>query len=93
MKIVIREKAAGDLDGIFAWIAKDNPSAAVGVIRCIRDRIERLGTPGLAHIGRPGLVDGTRELVEAPQDSGAPAAVPRAAEWCSSIAGRPRGEG
>lgn len=66
MKIIIREKAADDLDGIFAWIAKDNPRVAAEVVRRIRDRIERLGTPGLTHIGRPGLVEGTRELVEAP---------------------------
>ena len=29
-------------------------------------RIDRLAIPGLSHIGRPGLVEGTRELVEAP---------------------------
>ena len=29
-------------------------------------RIERLAIPGLSHMGRPGLVEGTRELVEAP---------------------------
>jgi len=28
MKIIVREKAADDIDGIFAWIAKDNPLAA-----------------------------------------------------------------
>jgi plasmid stabilization system protein ParE len=33
MKIVIRQKADDDLDGIFAWIEKDNPRAAVEVIR------------------------------------------------------------
>ena len=32
----------------------------------IRRRIERLGRPGLAYLGRPGVVEGTRELVEAP---------------------------
>jgi toxin ParE1/3/4 len=66
MKIVVRAKADEDLDGIFAWIAKDSPRAAVDVIRRIRNRIGRLATPGLEHIGRPGLEPGTRELVEPP---------------------------
>jgi toxin ParE1/3/4 len=66
MKIVVRAKADEDLDGIFAWIAKDSPRAAVDVIRRIRNRIGRLATPGLEHIGRPGLEPGTRELVDPP---------------------------
>jgi toxin ParE1/3/4 len=66
MNVLIHEKAADDLDGIFTWIAKDNPRAAVDLVRRIRERIARLGAPGLAHIGRPGLVEGTRELVEPP---------------------------
>jgi toxin ParE1/3/4 len=66
MKIVVREKADRDLDSIFAWIAKDNPRAAAGMIRRIRQRIGRLATPGLEHMGRPGLDPGTRELVEPP---------------------------
>ena len=66
MKISIRERAAADLDGIFAWIAKDNPQAAARVVRRLRERIGRLGEPGLSHIGRPGSVAGTRELVEPP---------------------------
>jgi len=32
----------------------------------ILSRIDRLAIPGLSHIGRPGLAEGTRELVEAP---------------------------
>jgi plasmid stabilization system protein ParE len=35
-------------------------------VRRILTRIDRLTIPGLSHIGRPGLVEGTRELVEAP---------------------------
>jgi plasmid stabilization system protein ParE len=66
MKIVVRAQADEDLDSIFAWIAKDNPSAAVGMIRRIRQRIGRLATPGLEHMGRTGLDPGTRELVEPP---------------------------
>jgi len=64
MKIVVRAKADEDLDGIFAWIAKDNPRAAAGMIRRIRQRIGRLAMPGLEHMGRPGLDPGTRELIE-----------------------------
>jgi toxin ParE1/3/4 len=36
------------------------------VIRRIRQRIGRLATPGLEHMGRPGFDPGTRELVEPP---------------------------
>jgi len=56
MKIVVRAKADEDLDSIFAWIARDNPRAAAGVIRRIRQRIGRLATPGLEHMGRPDLI-------------------------------------
>ena len=63
MKVIIREAAARDLDDILDWISKDNPQAAV---RRILTRIERLAVSGLPYVGRPGLRDGTRELVEAP---------------------------
>jgi toxin ParE1/3/4 len=66
MKIVIREQVDADLDRIFEWIAKDSPHAAAEIIRHIRQRIGRLATPGLEHMGRPGLDPGTRELVEPP---------------------------
>ena len=66
MKIVVRATADEDLDRIFAWIAKDNPRAAGGMIRRIRQRIGRLATPGLEYMGRPGLDSGTRELIESP---------------------------
>ena len=66
MKVIVHEAAAADLDGIFDWISKDSPNAAVEIVRRIRARINRLATAGLPHIGRPGLIKGTRELVEAP---------------------------
>jgi toxin ParE1/3/4 len=66
MKVIVREAAALDLDGIFEWISKDNPRAAAAMLERIRGRINRLAFPGLAHIGRPGLVEDTRELVEPP---------------------------
>jgi toxin ParE1/3/4 len=66
MKVVIHEAAAADLDGIFDWISRDSPKAAAEMVRRIRARINRLAIAGLSHIGRPGLVKGTREMVEAP---------------------------
>jgi toxin ParE1/3/4 len=66
MKVVVRESAARDLEEIFAWISKDNPRAAAEMVERIGLRINRLAVPGLSHIGRPGLVEGTRELVERP---------------------------
>jgi toxin ParE1/3/4 len=66
MKIVIREAAEADLDHLAAWIAKDSPSAAARMVATILDRISLLETEELAHMGRPGLVEGTRELLEYP---------------------------
>jgi toxin ParE1/3/4 len=66
MKVVFDSAARDDLDRIFAWIANDNPRAAYEMVWRIEARLKPLRTPGLAHIGRPGLVAGTRELVEPP---------------------------
>ena len=61
MKVIIRDAAFADLQGISAWIAKDNPRAARSVVERILDAIERLGEfPGLGHRGK---VAGTREWV------------------------------
>jgi toxin ParE1/3/4 len=66
MKVFVREAAARDLDGIFDWIFRDSPKAALEIVRRIEGRIDRLAISGLSHIGRPGLVKGTRELIEGP---------------------------
>ena len=66
MRIVFDVAARDDLDRIFAWIAEHNPGAAHEMAWRIEARIELLATPGLSHLGRPGLVEGTRELVEPP---------------------------
>ena len=66
MKVVIHESAARDLDEIIDWIARDNPGAAARVASRIKTKIERLAVLGLPNIGRPGLLEGTRELAEAP---------------------------
>lgn len=53
--------ALKNLDGIGDYIARDNPRAAARVVTIIWDSVQRLAEfPGL---GRPGRVDGTRELV------------------------------
>jgi toxin ParE1/3/4 len=66
MKVVVHESAEDDLDRIFQWIAKDNRSAAEKMVARIRDRINLLELDSLAKMGRPGLVIGTRELIEYP---------------------------
>jgi len=66
MKVLLREDAEDDLNRIFVWISKDNPLAAADMVARIRDRISLLEVDSLAHMGRGGLVEGTRELVEYP---------------------------
>jgi len=66
MRVVFDDEALEDLQRIFEWISKDNPKAADALVTHIFDRAERLAAPELSHMGRPGLVDGTRELVEGP---------------------------
>jgi toxin ParE1/3/4 len=66
MRVVLRTSALADLDGIHDWIAKDNPAAAAEMISRIRDRISLLEIKGLSHMGRPGSIAGTRELIESP---------------------------
>lgn len=66
MRVIIREAARADLDNIAAWIGKENPVAASRAVAAIRDRIHVLETDALAHMGRPGGVAGTRELIEYP---------------------------
>ncbi len=66
MKVVVRESAQVDLDRIAEWIGKDSPRAAARIVSTIRDRINVLETDELAQMGRPGLVEGTRELLEYP---------------------------
>ena len=66
MRIVFDPGASDDLDHIFAWIAQENIVAARQMVERIEARIGRLARPELAHLGRVGLVEGTRELVESP---------------------------
>jgi plasmid stabilization system protein ParE len=66
MKILIRPEADDDLDGIFAWIAKDSPRAAGAMIQRIRARLDLLAATGFAELGRLGRVEGTREFIDGP---------------------------
>ncbi len=66
MQVRFEPAARDDLDRIFAWIGKDNPRAATEMIARIEAKVMRLENPELTHMGRPGLVEGTRELLERP---------------------------
>ena len=64
-------EAFEDLAAVEAFVAEDDPTAAHRVVLRIIDSIETL-LPDHPHIGRPGRVPGTRELVIA----GTPYIVP-----------------
>ena len=66
MKVVVRKAAEDDLNRIAEWIAKDNESAARRMVSRIRDHINFLKADELTQIGRPGFVQGTREIIEYP---------------------------
>jgi plasmid stabilization system protein ParE len=69
MKVTFDPRASNDLDRIFAWIVKDSPRAALDMIARIEEKVMRLESPELTNMGRPGFVDGTRELIEWPISS------------------------
>ena len=62
MNIEWSEEALIDLVSIQAFIAKENPSAAKKMVLAILASVE-INLPDNPHIGRPGRVNGTRELV------------------------------
>ena len=66
MRVVFDDEALDDLQRISKWIAKDNPRAADALVARIFAKAERLSAPELSHMGRPGLIEGTRELLEGP---------------------------
>lgn len=62
MKTVIRtDTYRADLDAIEAYIAQDNPSAAVDTWLLIDDQVEKLADPKFPR--RRGRIAGTKELV------------------------------
>jgi plasmid stabilization system protein ParE len=64
MRVVFDEEALDDLQSIFAWVAKDDPAAAAGLINPIFEKMERLTGPELTRMGRFGRDAGTHELLE-----------------------------
>jgi toxin ParE1/3/4 len=66
MRVTFDPAARDELDDIFQWIARDSPRAAHELIARIEAKVTRLEFPELTHMGRPGLVEGTRELLEWP---------------------------
>lgn len=70
MTVVWSPRAIEHLVELRAFIARDNPAAAGQIATAILTAIERL--PGVPHLGRPGRVAGTRELIV----DGTPYAIP-----------------
>jgi plasmid stabilization system protein ParE len=66
MRVTFDPAARCEFDRVFEWIAKRQSSCSFEMIARIEAKVMRLGTPGLANMGRPGLVEGTRELLEYP---------------------------
>jgi len=66
MKVTFEPAARNELERIYAWIAQNNARAARDIIARIEAKAMLLTTASLARIGRPELVEGTRELIEWP---------------------------
>jgi len=62
MKIVWARQAVNDLAEVLDDISRDDPGAANTVVRRIISLI-KTRLPATPHMGRPGRVAGTRELV------------------------------
>lgn len=61
MRIKIERRARADIRAMRDHIAKDNPQAALMAAQAVRAQVATLSDhPG---IGRPGRIEGTRELV------------------------------
>lgn len=61
MKLYWTLEAIADRDAIFDYIETDNPAAALALDELFSEKAERLADH--PKLGRPGRVDGTRELV------------------------------
>ena len=70
MTVVWSRRAINNLVALRDYIAEDSPRSAGGVARQILDAVELLTTH--PHIGRPGRITGTRELIVA----GTPYVIP-----------------
>ncbi|MDD5305154.1 MAG: type II toxin-antitoxin system RelE/ParE family toxin [Elusimicrobia bacterium] len=61
MKVVWTRLALKDLDSAYGYISDENPSAAVRTIEKIRKAVVSVSRH--PEMGRPGRVEGTRELI------------------------------
>lgn len=61
MKLIFDDLALADLEGIYNWIAKDNPTAAKAVVERVFESVEHLAT--FPHMGHAGRDEGTQEWV------------------------------
>jgi toxin ParE1/3/4 len=61
MKLIFDDRALGDLEGIYRWIAQDSPKAAKAVVERIFASTELLAS--FPYMGRAGREEGTREWV------------------------------
>jgi toxin ParE1/3/4 len=62
MNIIWSPEAIEDLISLRAYIADESPAGARRIVRRILHDVERL-LPENPHMGRPGRVPGTRELI------------------------------
>lgn len=63
MKVVWSRPALANLDSAYRFISEDHPGAAARVIGRIKEAVKALQRH--PEIGRPGRLEGTRELVVA----------------------------
>jgi toxin ParE1/3/4 len=61
MRLVWSQHATDDRLAIFMWVARDDPQAAADVDERIEEAARRL--IDFPNSGRPGRIEGTRELV------------------------------
>jgi len=61
MRIFWSRRAIGHLTALRDYIAEDSPASAAAVARRILEAVELLAAQ--PHLGRPGRIAGTRELV------------------------------
>ena len=61
MRIIIAAAAYRDLEAIYDYIAVDSPPAAQRTVLFLLHALRPL--ENFSRLGRPGMIDGTRELV------------------------------
>lgn len=66
MRVRWLRQALANLDAVGEYIARDNAVAAAATILRILDAVDELAKGPSVHVGRPGRVPGTRELVVTP---------------------------